>query len=675
MSRVEQLMNLEVKHGFRSCLNFVPEGEYRVADTIRNMLDHAGFEVGVHGLEHDGKLYSSKVGFAAKALRINQYLQRWNCSGFRSPLMQHRLGWLHRLDAEYDASTFDTDPFEPQSDGVATIFPFWVPGPHGSGYVELPYTLAQDFTLFKILEEHNIDLWKRKVDWIADNGGMVLVNTHPDYMCFEGQPGRNEYEVAHYEELLRYVREKCDGRYWAASPREVARYYCEQVSPSLRNTRKKICIVTIASYETDNNVRLYADTLAARGDRVDVVNIGDSQQQSDVEVHGVNRYRVQRREYGECNNWVNAWRSLRVFVSLSKALTRLHQRNRYDVIHIYNVPDFLVFAAWYPKLAGAKLIRDIIDVSAEPGANKLPTQLSATSYGFVKAMASLPFRFADHVIAPTNFFSEEVNRPAMLKNRCSVLFGHADREMFPRKARTETKRGAVIVLFGGLRSHHGLDVAIHAFGEVKRNVPDAELHIYAGAPGEIRASLGPLIQSLDLEDGVKFYATTSFAEIEEAIANADIGLVPVLTDVLESEADVTQIMGFMTQGVPVVAPQSGIGGPHFEEGKVHFFPAGDGRAMSKAMLDVIKDRDLHESLVKRGYEYVVCNTLDCRKRKYMDLVDSVSIERFDDVDNTFPVRTGRRTKRNVRSIPSGVAGQVGGMTINLSDSESIAGKK
>ena len=148
-----------------------------------------------------------------------------------------------------------------------------------------------------------------------------------------------------------------------------------------------------------------------------------------------------------------------------------------------------------------------LNVSAEPGANKPPTLLSATSYGFLKAMASLPLRFADHVIVPTNFFSEEVNTPALLKNRCSVLFGHADREMFPRKARTKTKQGVVIVFLGGLRSHHGLDIAIHAFGEVRRNTPDAELHIYAGAPGEMRASLGPLVQSLDLEEGVKFYAT------------------------------------------------------------------------------------------------------------------------------------------------------------------------
>ena len=60
LSRVEQLMNLELKHGFRSSFNFVPENEYRVPDALRQKLDQAGFEVGVHGLKHDGKLYASK---------------------------------------------------------------------------------------------------------------------------------------------------------------------------------------------------------------------------------------------------------------------------------------------------------------------------------------------------------------------------------------------------------------------------------------------------------------------------------------------------------------------------------------------------------------------------------------------------------------------------------------
>ena len=118
--------------------------------------------MGVHGLEHDGKLYSSKENFFGRAQRINEYLHRWKATGFRSPLMQHKLSWLHALDVDYDTSTFDTDPFEPEPDGMGTIFPFWVPGEAGGGYVELPYTLVQDFTLFRVLQEKNIDIWKRE---------------------------------------------------------------------------------------------------------------------------------------------------------------------------------------------------------------------------------------------------------------------------------------------------------------------------------------------------------------------------------------------------------------------------------------------------------------------------------------------------------------------------------
>lgn len=355
LSQVEQLMNFEIKYGFNSSFNFVPEGEYRVPDATREILDQAGFEVGVHGLEHDGKLYGSRARFAAKVPRINEYLRQWNSSGFRSPLMQHKLEWLHALDVKYDASTFDTDPFEPQSDAMGTIFPFWVSGPNGRGYVELPYTLVQDFTLFAVLREQNIDIWKRKVDWVAEHGGMVLLNTHPDYMCFDGLQNRGQYPVSHYEELLRYVRERYEGSYWPALPREVAQYYREQVPLHLRNTRKKICMVAYTPYECDNRVRRYAETLAKRGDHVDIIALnGESAATAQKEINGVTIYRVQERVHNERTKWMYAWRLLRFLVTSARELTRLHKRNRYDVIHIHNMPDFLVFAAWYPKLTGSE---------------------------------------------------------------------------------------------------------------------------------------------------------------------------------------------------------------------------------------------------------------------------------------------------------------------------------
>lgn len=220
------LMRLEAQMGFRSSFNFVPE-RYHVSSELRDHITSNGFEVGVHGLKHDGKLYDSVEIFRERASRINRYLKEWQAIGFRSPSMHHNLDWIHNLKIKYDSSTFDTDPFEPQSDGVNTIFPFWV-ARNGTknGYVELPYTLAQDHALLIIMKEQNIDIWKKKLDWIAENGGMALLNTHPDYMNFAGEKlGLEEFPVQYYTDLLRYVKTKYEGQHWNALPKEVAQFY------------------------------------------------------------------------------------------------------------------------------------------------------------------------------------------------------------------------------------------------------------------------------------------------------------------------------------------------------------------------------------------------------------------------------------------------------------------
>jgi glycosyltransferase involved in cell wall biosynthesis len=673
ISRVEPLMEVEVKQGFRSSFNFVPEGEYRVPVSTREMLGQAGFEIGVHGLEHDGKLYSSKVQFAAKSQRINAYLHKWNCSGFRSPLMQHKLNWLHTLDMEYDASTFDTDPFEPEPDGVGTIFPFWVPGPNDTGYVELPYTLVQDFNLFGVLREQNIDIWKRKVDWVAEHGGMVLLNTHPDYMCFDCQPNRDEYQVSHYEELLRYVSEKHSGSYWPALPREVARYYCARVPLLLRNTRKKICMVAYSPYEADNRVRRYAETLVKRGDHVDVIAISEALLGApETEINGVSVYRVQHREHNERSKWTYAWRLLRFLLKSSRVLTRLHKQNRYDVIHIHNIPDFLVFAAWYPKLTGAKLILDIHDVVPELFASKFQTKLKATYFGCLKTIERLSAKFVDHVIVSNHFWHKAVIARSVPEKRCSVLINHVDPEMFSRQAKTRVDDKFIVLFPGSLQWHQGLDIAISAFAEIKRKIPNAEFHIYAGAGGDMKPSLRRLVQKLDLAGSVKFYGGVPLNEMAAVMANADLGVVPKRADSFGNEAYSTKIMEFMSQGVPVVVSRTKIDTFYFEEGVVHFFRSGDSEAMAEAMLDVINNQKLRESLITRGYEYVERNGWDRKKKEYLDLIDSLSTECFEDIEPALSAALQFQRNHNQQASTGPTNGQVGSLAMKLSDPASVS---
>jgi hypothetical protein len=228
VARCESLMALERELGFRSSFNFVAR-DYPLPVQLRHSLTREGFEVGVHGLEHNRKLYRSQSAFAEHAKCINCYLKEWGAVGFRSPCVYHNFDWLHGLDISYDASSFDTDPFEPQSDPLGTIFPVYQATVPGREYVELPYTLPQDFTMFILFREKNIRIWQEKLRWIADHGGMALLITHPDYMSFEGKPGFEEYHPDLYRELLTHIKTEYRGEYWHLLPQEMASFWAQTV--------------------------------------------------------------------------------------------------------------------------------------------------------------------------------------------------------------------------------------------------------------------------------------------------------------------------------------------------------------------------------------------------------------------------------------------------------------
>ena len=219
------LAEIEERRGFRSCFNFVAQ-DYQVPAKLRHYLIDHGFETGLHGLTHDQNPFRSGAIFKKQAVKINRYLEEWGSAGFRSPSMYHDLTLLHHLNIEYDASTFDTDPFEPQPDGMSTIFPFWVRGNgNQKGYVELPYTIPQDFLLFILMKEQTIDIWKKKLDWIADHNGMALFIAHPNYMNFDKRPSFEEYPARLYVEFLDYIKSQYKDQYWNILPREMARWW------------------------------------------------------------------------------------------------------------------------------------------------------------------------------------------------------------------------------------------------------------------------------------------------------------------------------------------------------------------------------------------------------------------------------------------------------------------
>jgi hypothetical protein len=208
---VPHVADLEERLGFRSSFNFVAE-RYPLDSGLLADLADRGFEVGVHGRRHDGRELRSRRVFEEHVRYINGTLRRLGAVGFRSPLTHRHAEWMQSLDVEYDASFFDSDPFEPMPGGTMSLWPFTI-----GRFVELPYTLAQDFTLIDVLGEREPRLWLEKAAYVGRVCGMALLNSHPDYL-------RERCHHRVYAAFLERQRGD-DGACWNALPREVARWW------------------------------------------------------------------------------------------------------------------------------------------------------------------------------------------------------------------------------------------------------------------------------------------------------------------------------------------------------------------------------------------------------------------------------------------------------------------
>jgi hypothetical protein len=211
VDNIARVLEVERRHGFVSCWNFVAEW-YEIPDGMFERIRDAGCEIGLHAIKHDGKLFGSRARFETELPVIHDYLKRWDVEGFRSPATGRNADWMHELGCGYDSSFPDTDPFEPQSGGCCSIWPFFF-----GDVVELPITLVQDHTLFEILRHPSNDVWERKTAWLKRHHGLVNIIAHPDYLVSDDR-------LARYEAFLIFLNQhREDG--WFALPHEVASWW------------------------------------------------------------------------------------------------------------------------------------------------------------------------------------------------------------------------------------------------------------------------------------------------------------------------------------------------------------------------------------------------------------------------------------------------------------------
>ncbi len=667
LEHCRQLMQMETEMGFRSSYNFIPEGSYQTPIALRDELTANGFEVGVHDLRHDGLLYDSPRQFAKNAKRINEHLKEWGSVGFRSGFMLNRLDWLHALNIQYDASTFDADPFEPQPEGRKTIFPFWVSAPENresrgnprssdsdagdaGGYVELPYTLPQDSTLFLLLREKTPEIWMRKLDWIVEHGGMALINIHPDYIEFgEKECARDRYPVSFIRQFLAYISQKYSESHWNPLAKDLAKWFAgvreqqslvepgsadknpESSPPSCDHGAlkgKRAAVLLYSRYPADPRPRRAAEAMIEAGMEVDLLCLaGEKSDATSENVGGVQVVRAPIKHRRD-SKLMYFWQYGRFFASSFWFLLTRGYRNRYDVVHVHNMPDFLVFAALIPKLLGARIILDLHDPMPELMESIYGLKSDDWKVRLLRRIERLSIKFSNLALTPNITFKNLFVSRSCKPDKMQIVMNSPQQQIFdperfaPGSGEPPAPGEFHVMHHGSIVHRHGVDLLVEAVARLRPEIPGIRLDIYGAATPFLDIVLA-LAERLGVGDIVKYHGAKTQLEIADAILKCQVGVVPNRHSAFIEINFPTRLFEYLAMHRPVIGPSTQGIRDYFGPEQLLMFEPSNVEDLAARILWVKNRPSEAAAFVSRGIEVYREHLWTGEKERFLDQVTAL----------------------------------------------------
>lgn len=513
--------------------------------------------------------------------------------------------------------------------------------PPSKAYVELPYTLPQDSTLFLVLRE-TTEIWMRKLDWIAKHGGMTLVDVHPDYMSFNGSwKTAHKYPAALYREFLTYLKTRYTGEYWHALPRDVAKYvtkvrsagvteYDKLTAVRTRRLRgRRAAVLLFSCYPSDSRPRRATEALAAQGVDIDVFCLRDNDRDRAYETYGdihVRRLRLKRQRGGRLTyiGQYAAFLLVSFFYLAWKSLKR-----RYDLVHVHNMPDVLVFSAIVPKLLGAKIILDLHDPMPELMQTIFKVPEGSFSVMILKRLEKWSTTFADLVLTVNLACKKIYSSRSCQPGKIQVVLNSPDEDVFQLQdvEACEVNRNNgnesdpfVILYHGSLVQRNGFDLAVESLGKIRKSIPSARLKVCGGRTAFFDEVMKSAKQR-GLDRNIDYLGPCNLNEIVEAIEDCDLGIIPNHHNIFTEINTPTRIFEYLALAKPVIAPKARGIQDYFADNDLIFFELGDADDLARKIEFAYSHPVYVAETIKRGQAVYLSHTW---RRERLTLLNSIS---------------------------------------------------
>jgi glycosyltransferase involved in cell wall biosynthesis len=391
-------------------------------------------------------------------------------------------------------------------------------------------------------------------------------------------------------------------------------------------------MITYDWYPFDPLVRRIAEAAVDGGYEIDVICLRQETEARSEVYHGVQVHRVpMNRGFGKSLvSTVVSWCWFSILAALMVA--RLHFKRRYAVIHVHNMPDFLVFSALIPRLFGAKVILHVQDTSPELMTAKAGKKRNALVYQLAVWQEQISCWFAHHVVTVGKPFEELLLARGVPARKMTILLNSADPKMFPAERRQDAppivldqERPFRVMYHGTLAYRNGLDTAIHALVLARREIPQLQLAIQGR--GESLSDLKQLAEELGVAEHVIFTPPCPSEQIVDFVVSGDVGIIPYRSDGFMELVLPTKAYEFAWMQRPIIASDTPAIRSMFRPESIRLCDSTSVESFAAAILDLYQHPEKRSQLVKNASEDYQPFEWSSMAQRYQNLIASLAQQR------------------------------------------------
>jgi len=387
----------------------------------------------------------------------------------------------------------------------------------------------------------------------------------------------------------------------------------------------RVCLVSQRAYPTDPRISQEILAIQEQGFKMDLVVWRNPQQPEFTPPDGIRIYRVPalRRQRAGKIRYIMEYISF--FVPAFFLVALLHLRNHYDVIHVTNLPDLLVFTSLIPRLLGAKIVFELREITPEMFMDRFSTSEQSR---IIKLMAWLEQRSIDyaHGAITTN--------PTMLQ---AVLDRGADPDKFvitfnvgdmritqeptilPDTSPIPAGMPFEILSHGTILERQGYAVLIQAMPLILRSVPDARLTILGQGP--FLPTLIDLVKELDLAEVVSMPGFKSGQDLVNELRKAHVGVVPVLLNPETAHSQTHKMYEYIHLGIPVIVSRTPAVTSTFDDIHLALVTPGSVESLAEVIIDLAQNPQKRSALAKNAFNLYEENlNPEQQRRNYINLL-------------------------------------------------------